>query len=140
MGFRIDLPLGIQSPCQLMIGMYNHLQKTRYLASMKPFSVSVIGSLGYKQWYLFWLISAPKVDKPWVFSPKKSAHGDIAWNSMASFGKSGDFSNHHGDGAQKPYEIIGYSPTLGIRCGLNAHEGYQFGGNGGILGGTDGDP
>ena len=30
--------LGIQSPCQIMIGMYNHLRNARYLGSMKPFS------------------------------------------------------------------------------------------------------
>ena len=30
--------LGIQSPCQMMIGVYNHLRNARYLASMLPFS------------------------------------------------------------------------------------------------------
>ena len=30
--------LGIQSPCQMMIGVYNHLRNARYLGSMKPFS------------------------------------------------------------------------------------------------------
>ena len=33
--------LGIQSPCQRMIGVSNHLRNAKYLASMKPFSVSV---------------------------------------------------------------------------------------------------
>ena len=36
--------LGIQSPCQMMIGLYNHLRNARYFGSTKPFSV--IGSLG----------------------------------------------------------------------------------------------
>ena len=31
-----------------MIGVYNHLLNARYLGSIKPFSVSVIGSLGVK--------------------------------------------------------------------------------------------
>ena len=30
-----------ESPCQMMIGVYNHLRNERYLGSMKPFSVSV---------------------------------------------------------------------------------------------------
>ena len=30
--------IGIQSPCQMMIGVYNHLRNGRYLGSMKPFS------------------------------------------------------------------------------------------------------
>ena len=36
----------IQSPyCQMIIGVYNHLQNERYLASMKPFSVSVFARI-----------------------------------------------------------------------------------------------
>ena len=38
--------LGIQSPCQMMIGVYNHLRNARYLGSMKPFSEGEPGSLG----------------------------------------------------------------------------------------------
>ena len=136
MGFRIDLPLGIQSPCQLMIGMYNHLQKTRYLASMKPFSVSVIGSLGYKQWYLFWLISAPKVDKPWVFSPKKKKPMEIPWRYCmefdASFGQIRRFLNHLGMVLKNPINNRIFTNSMDPRihgsAALNAHEGYQFGG------------
>ena len=37
--------LGIQSPCERMIGVYNHLHDAKYLAFMLPFSP---GSLGVK--------------------------------------------------------------------------------------------
>ena len=41
-----NIPRDPGSPCQMMIGVYNHLRNARFLGSMKPFSVSVIGSLG----------------------------------------------------------------------------------------------
>ena len=30
----VDNALGIQSPCQMMIGVYNHLRNERYLGSI----------------------------------------------------------------------------------------------------------
>ena len=32
--FQKYVSLGIQSPCQMMIGVYDHLQNARYLASI----------------------------------------------------------------------------------------------------------
>ena len=48
--------LGIQSPCQKMSGMSNHLQNALHLASMKPFSEGEPGSLG-------------AVDQPFILTP-----------------------------------------------------------------------
>ena len=42
----VDVFVGNQPLCQRMIGVYNHLRNARYLGSMKPFSGSVIGSIG----------------------------------------------------------------------------------------------
>ena len=36
----------------MMIGVSNHLRNARYLGSMKPFSVSVIGSLGIASYHM----------------------------------------------------------------------------------------
>ena len=57
--------IGIQSPCQMMIGvynLYNHLRNARYLGSMKPFSEGEPGSLGK---VLFGICFTPKLLGKW---------------------------------------------------------------------------
>ena len=65
LGSKCTCSLGIQSPCQMMIGVYNHLLSKVF--RFHYHSQKVIGSLGILRLFLIWVVATQIL---FIFTPK----------------------------------------------------------------------